>query len=129
MSMGSLLASYDLTVTNPAGQTGTLQGALNAEGQSTSALAASVQTGRAFPNPVRFGNGDTGMWIDGVPAGTRARLYTFGGELVRDVTLDATGGYHWDGTNDSGARAASGTYMLLLEANGEKKTLKVAVER
>ena len=69
------------------------------------------------------------MYVDGVPAGTRARLYTYGGELVRDVVVDGTGSFMWDGTNDGGARVASGTYLLLLEANGEKKTLKIGVER
>jgi hypothetical protein len=118
--------TYDITVTNPAGQTGTLSAGLMAEAAPVPpVLAESVSTGRAYPNPV----GAEGMTLDMVPAGTRARLYTYSGELVREVTVDGTGSFLWDGTNDGGARVASGTYLLLLEANGEKKTLKIGVER
>ena len=69
------------------------------------------------------------MTFRNLPAGARVRIYTLVGELLRDTSEDGTGNAVWNGRNRSGAQAASGVYIALIEAGGKKKVFRVAVER
>ena len=69
------------------------------------------------------------MNFTGMPPGTRLRIYTLGGDKVRELTADASGQAAWDGTNSAGQNAASGVYIVYVQGAGDSKTLKVAVQR
>jgi hypothetical protein len=88
-----------------------------------------VATAKAFPNPLRPAQGQTSMTFADLPAGARIRIYDFLGELVRDLTADESGMASWDGTNQSGRKAASGIYFVFAQGDGGHKTLKVAIQR
>jgi len=84
---------------------------------------------KVFPNPFRPAQGHTQVTFANLPANARIRIYTFGGELIRDLTANSVGTGTWDGNNDSGSHAASGVYFALIEGNGSNKVLKLAVQR
>lgn len=92
-------------------------------------LGPGVDSVRAFPNPFRPAQGHTAMTFAELPANARLRIYTLTGELVRDLTADAAGVASWDGRNQAGRDAASGVYFVLAQAEGEKNTFKVVVQR
>ena len=83
---------------------------------------------KIFPNPVRPSRGQT-MKFAGLPAGATIKIYTFQGELVRELAADASGIAQWDGRNSANQPAASEVYLALIKAGGDTKTLKVMVER
>jgi hypothetical protein len=97
---------------------------------------------RLYPRPWKPGSGGkfdsatfggrTGVAIDNLTTSGRVRIFTLSGELVRDLPYGAVnvGTVIWDGTNEAGARAASGVYFaLVLPDDGEEVVLKFAVER
>jgi hypothetical protein len=96
-------------------------------GAAPAAAGATVGSARVACNPLR--PGCSPLKIGGLPAGARVRLYTLSGTLVKDLGADANGEAAWDGTNESGAPAASGVYFAFAQGAGGSKTLKVAVER
>jgi hypothetical protein len=91
--------------------------------------SSTVDTAKAFPNPFRPSQGQTSMTFENLPAGSRLRIYDFLGSLVRDLTTDASGMASWDGTNQSGRKAASGTYFAFAQGAGGHTTFKVAIQR
>jgi hypothetical protein len=91
-------------------------------------LATDAGTARVFPNPFRPST-DSYVTIDRVPPGSRVRIFTLRGELVSDVLVNSSGIATWAGTNGSGRSVASGLYLVLVEAGGTKKILKVSVLR
>ena len=85
-----------------------------------------------YPNPIQPSKGlnYTKMNFLNMPAGTRIKIYTLLGQVVRDLEADANGTAVWDGKNNAGAKAASGVYIVYMEdGNRNKKRIKVAVER
>ena len=84
---------------------------------------------RVSNNPLRPALGQTTMDFAALPAGAQVRVYTLLGELVKDLSADASGMASWDGTNRAGRTAASGVYLVLIQGHGQEKTIKVAVER
>lgn len=91
--------------------------------------ASGLSAVAVFPNPLRPAAGHGSMTLSNLPAGARIRLYTAIGELVRDFSANASGMAAWNGTNSSGARVASGVYFAVVEANGERRVIKAAVQR
>lgn len=83
---------------------------------------------KVFPNPVQPSRGQS-MKFTGLPAGASIKLYTFQGELVRELTADASGIAQWDARNAAGQPVASEVYLAFIKAGGDTKTLKVMVER
>jgi hypothetical protein len=92
------------------------------------APSSSVNTIKAFPNPFRPSRRGH-MTFAGSVANTRIRVYTFSGELLKTLTTDVTGMVMWDGRNESGEEVASGVYYVLVDANGEQKSFRIAVQR
>jgi flagellar hook assembly protein FlgD len=82
-----------------------------------------------FPNPLRPAIGHKLMIFSNLPANTRLRIYTLAGELVNELNTGVSGTTSWDGTNQSGQKAASGVYYVYVQGAGDSKTLKVAVQR
>ena len=83
---------------------------------------------KIFPNPVHPSQGQT-MKFTGLPAGATIKLYTFQGELVRELTTDASGIAQWDARNSANQPVASEVYLAIIKAGSGAKTLKVMVER
>ena len=55
---------------------------------------------------------------------------TLRGELVNDLTADATSGLlYWNATNRAGRLVASGVYLVDIEAAGKRDIRKLAVIR
>lgn len=93
------------------------------------AASSTVDTALAFPNPLRPSQGHTLMTFANLPAEARIRIYTLTGQLVRDLSANAVGMASWDGRNQSGEKAASGTYVVFAQGAGQSKTFKVIVQR
>jgi hypothetical protein len=88
-----------------------------------------VNTIRVFPNPFMPSAGHTAINFANLPGNARIRIYTLRGEIVQDLTASAAGIKSWDGKNKSGRDAASGVYFVLIQGEGQKKTVKLAIER
>ncbi|MBI4218013.1 MAG: T9SS type A sorting domain-containing protein, partial [Elusimicrobia bacterium] len=94
------------------------------------APASDVEQASVFPNPLRLHRGQTEMTFTNLSAHASIKIYTLLGELVRELTADATGTFRWDAKNSYGERVSSDVYLVLIEgANGSRKVLKVGVEK
>jgi hypothetical protein len=71
------------------------------------------------------------MHFDNIPPYSKVRIFTFLGELVREVSADINGMASWEGDNANGQKAASGVYIALLQTRDRKssKMVKVVIER
>ncbi|MCX7715874.1 MAG: T9SS type A sorting domain-containing protein, partial [Endomicrobia bacterium] len=86
---------------------------------------------KAYPNPYNPLVHTGGLVIDGLTSQAKIKIYTITGELVKEVEYTtANGRAIWDGKNTEGSIVSSGVYVIYVEgSNGEKKKLKVAVEK
>lgn len=91
--------------------------------------ASALDSVTVFPNPLRPALGHSVMTFSQLPAEARIRIYTLVGEKVKDLTANASGMASWDGTNQSGAKVASGVYFVLAQGVGQDRTFKVAIQR
>jgi hypothetical protein len=96
-----------------------------------------------YPNPYRpndgnrntgieysSGDGQSGILMDGIPAGARIRVFTTLGERVMQTTVSTGGTYQWDVRNERGVVVSSGVYIVVIEApNGSRLVEKVAIIR
>jgi hypothetical protein len=111
------------------------------EGQTITAdlSAAALQIGLAyaFPNPLVmerdgaavsfvFQPREAGGSAAAAAPPTRVRIYDLDGSLVRTVSSDG-GPVVWDCRNAGGRMVASGTYLFLVEAQGETAQGKVSI--
>ncbi|MFA6029286.1 MAG: kelch repeat-containing protein [Elusimicrobiota bacterium] len=90
--------------------------------------SSTIETARVFPNPL-YKNSQSYFTFDRLPAGSRVRVFTLHGEELFDRTANASGLLTWDAANKSGRPVASGLYLAVIEANGNRRTLKIAVVR
>ncbi len=93
-----------------------------------------ISNAKAYPVPFKSNSGDPGINFTGLVAGAKIRLFTITGRLV--ATLDAPsscGGTGcdvlWNVRNANLDKVASGVYMYIIEAAGQKKQGKVVVIR
>jgi len=86
---------------------------------------------KIYPNPYRPNSVSDVMHFTNVPPLAKVKIYTFVGELVREVRADVNGMAHWDGLNDAGRKVASGVYIAFIQTKDKKsqKSFKVAIER
>lgn len=91
--------------------------------------SSSVKEVKVSPNPLRPAKGHTAMTFSNLPASAVLRIYTLTGDLIREMSADASGITSWDGRNRSGVYVASGVYFVFAEKSGVKTTFKVAVQR
>lgn len=82
-----------------------------------------------YPNPYRPGRGDPNMTVSNLPAGVTVGIFTYAGELIRELNTDDTGSIVWDGKNRDGHDVASGVYYGLIRQGSHRKVIKLAVER
>ena len=64
-----------------------------------------------------------------LPSGASVKIYTSLGELLCETETDASGMAVWDGKNRAGRPVASDIYLALIKWKGEKKILKLVVEK
>ena len=98
----------------------------------TASAVKAFEDVKYYPNPLQPSKGlnYSKMNFSNMPAGTRIKIYTMLGQVVRELRADASGMAVWDGKNNAGEKAASGVYIVYMEdGNGNKKRIKVAVER
>ena len=98
----------------------------------TSNTVKAFENMKYYPNPLQPSKGlnYSRMQFSNIPAGTRIKIYTLLGQIVRELEADASGMAVWDGRNNAGEKAASGVYIVYMEdGSGNKKRIKVAVER
>jgi len=88
----------------------------------------SADSARAYPNPYHV-NRDGYVTIDQIPAGSRVRILDLRGDTVLDQTANQSGLITWSATNGAGRGVASGLYLVIIEGNGTKKIIKMAVIR
>jgi chitodextrinase len=95
--------------------------ATNLDGYSEASTFFVQPFAHAFPNPVRFGQVDAATFTD-LPTGGELLLMSVSGSVVRRwANLDGLD-VVWDGTNESGNKVSSGTYLWYLpgeEARGK----------
>ncbi len=88
-----------------------------------------------YPNPYRpslaaHRANNPKITFDLLPAGSTIKIFTIAGDLVRDFAdVDRNGSEGWDAKNSDGQDVASGVYIALIDGGGDKKTMKVAVQR
>ena len=94
-------------------------------------LAAAGMSGLTVgPNPLRpVRDPGAQFTFRSLPSGASVKIYTYLGELLHATAADASGLAVWDGKNQSGRLAASDIYLALIEWKGEKKILKLVVEK
>ncbi len=100
------------------------------------APASSLGGIKAYPNPWQPGAGGrfdaaAGITFANVPTGSRIKIFTIMGELVRQLEVAAADANTkiWDGRNTEGHKAASGVYIVLVNSGSTDRTFKIAVER
>lgn len=64
-----------------------------------------------------------------LPPGARVRIYNLTGELVDDVTAAPNGILSWEGTNRYGKKVGTGTYLALIEFDGQRAVRRFIVIR
>ena len=134
-----LLAYYDSaqniwvpvsSVANPAARTVSGQLVHLSKFQLMEAVASTASDAvKIFPNPFSPSKGHHYVQFTNLPAGTRIRIYTMLGELVRDLDAASGGTATWDGLNRFSNKVASGVYIVLLQGSGGDNVVKIAVER
>ncbi|HXS99291.1 MAG TPA: hypothetical protein VN915_01305 [Elusimicrobiota bacterium] len=96
----------------------------------TFAAAQGLSAITVGPNPLRpVLQPGVPMTFRNLPAGARLRIFTYVGEKLVDVDADGSGVFGWDGRNRGGGNVASGVYIVVIEGGGQKRTLRVAIER
>lgn len=82
------------------------------------------------PNPLKpSSNPGQAFTFRNLPPDSSVRIYTYRGELLREAMADGSGMAVWDGRNKAGARVASGLYLALVQGAGDKKIMKLVIER
>jgi hypothetical protein len=92
---------------------------------------AGLSNVKIYPNPYRPNSVSDVMHFTNMTPYAKIKIYTFLGELVREINADVNGMAHWDGLNKSGLRVASGVYIAFIQSRDKKssKSFKVAIER
>ncbi|MEW5795414.1 MAG: fibronectin type III domain-containing protein [Candidatus Zixiibacteriota bacterium] len=98
--------------------------ATNTDGYSETSSFFVDPYAHAYPNPVRFSEVDAATFTD-LPADGELLLTSISGSIIRRWTNLVGQDIVWDGTNESGNRVASGTYLWFLPDSGAQGKLIV----
>ena len=92
---------------------------------------ASLAGAKIYPNPYTPSSVADVMHFTNLPPYAKIRIYTFLGELVKELSADIDGTAYWDGRNSGGQKAASGVYIALLRARDKSasRMMKIVIER
>ena len=84
----------------------------------------------AYPNPCNPAKHTKGLTIDNLTESSVVKIYTITGEMIRELEYSTKDGrVVWYGNNAEDQKVASGIYIIYVEDDGKKKTLKIAVEK
>ena len=102
--------------------------------------AVDLSTLKIYPVPYKPGNssaddgkpysaGDinSGIIFDNLPKAVSISIYTISGRLAAEVPNDGSGRLQWDTRNKDGRNAASGGYLAVISAPGNKTVVKKLV--
>lgn len=92
-------------------------------------LPTDINSSRTYPNPFRPSLGHSLMRVANLPANVEVKIYTYAGELVRELTTDSQGEIRWDARNRDGDPVASGIYFGFIKYGASRQTLKLAIQR
>ena len=82
------------------------------------------------PNPLRpVRNPGQAFTFRHLPSGASVKIYTCLGELLYETAADTSGMAVWDGKNKAGRLVGSDVYLALLKWKGERKVLKLVMEK
>jgi hypothetical protein len=98
---------------------------------------------RIYPSPFRPNNDSTddgvpydpsnansGIIFENLPNSSKIRVYTVTGQLVAHFDAGTSGKVQWDASNDEGGQVASGVYLAVVSAPGQKEVVrKIAIIR
>jgi len=83
-----------------------------------------------FPVPFRRQAGHTAITFAGIGQGTRIRVYSVSGELIREIDAPADVGLvDWDVTTNRGVPVASGVYFYTIESGSNMMKGKLIILR
>lgn len=92
--------------------------------------SSSVSAVTMGPNPYRpSSNPGQTVTFRNLPSGATVKIFTYSGELLRELQANASGIAAWDGKNEGGKPVASGIYLALIKTSSDKKIFKIMVER
>lgn len=77
-------------------------------------------------NPARYGTWAQGVTFTSLPAYGKIRIYTVGGDLVRELPI-VSASMQWDVRNSDRQLVASGVYLWEITAGSSRKTGKLVV--
>lgn len=98
--------------------------ATNDDGYSEVSSFSVAPYTHAYPNPVKLSDVEGATFTD-LPSGSDLTLVSVSGSVVKRWAAIDGSDIVWDGTNESGNRVASGTYMWYLSDGGGKGKLLV----
>jgi hypothetical protein len=88
---------------------------------TTGVSASPLASVRVYPNPFKPNRGADTITFDQIPAGSTVKIFTVSARWVATVTADSMGKAHWNLTNNSGDKVASGIYLYLItDGQGDK---------
>jgi hypothetical protein len=64
-----------------------------------------------------------------LPPSAKIKIINLAGEKIIEGFANDAGEWDWKGVDESGNRVASGLYIYILEANGERKCGKIVLIR
>ncbi|MDD5688276.1 MAG: carbohydrate-binding protein [Elusimicrobia bacterium] len=92
--------------------------------------AADLSNIKIYPMPYNPLKNTAGMIIENLTAGAVLKIYTVGGDLVRELSdSNNSGSVVWNGKNESGNTVASGVYILYIKGTTGVNKIKIAVEK
>jgi hypothetical protein len=111
----------------------TRNGSTSGTSGGTYAFAAGLQDAHPYPNPFKPNSslGHSDVTFTGLTTGAKVQIFTVSGEGIfeKEVVSPATT-VQWAGTDDDGAKVATGVYFYLItDPEGNKKKGKLAVIR
>jgi hypothetical protein len=93
-------------------------------------LKSDVSSVKAYPSPLRLHRGQKEMIFTNMSAEASVKIYTYQGELVKELTADKNGRAQWNAKNSSEIEVSAGIYLALIQgAQNSEKILKIVVEK
>jgi hypothetical protein len=101
----------------------------------TPSAVANLAAMQVFPQPWEIGGDSRSLYwasaltLSSLPSAAHVRFLTLTGELVWEGDASNGGVLTWDGSNRSGHKVGSGTYLAVIEADGARRVRRVVLIR
>jgi len=100
---------------------------LTAIGVNNPPFASDLSRVKAYPNPYR-GDKHSQVIFDNLTADVKIKIYTLGGEVVREIKEQEGDKAYWDMKNKQGETVSSGIYVYYItNPKGEEKKGEIAI--